>query len=41
MLNNRIGIFTSLSLASFDELSLQKQLDDIGRSKTDITREKA
>ncbi|MFA5956491.1 arsenate reductase ArsC [Hyphomicrobium sp.] len=41
MLNNRIGIFTSLPLASLDQLSLKKQLDDIGRSKTDITREKA
>ncbi len=41
MLNNRIGIFTSLPLAALDELSLQKQLDDIGRSRTDITREKA
>jgi protein-tyrosine-phosphatase len=41
MLNNRIGIFTSLPLSSLDELSLQKQLDDIGRSKTDTTREKA
>lgn len=41
MLNNRIGIFTSLPLSSLDELSLQKQLDDIGRAKTDTTREKA
>ncbi len=41
MLNNRIGIFTSLPLASLDELSLQKQLDDIGRSKADSIREKA
>lgn len=40
MLNNRIGIFTSLPLFSLDELSLQKQLDDIGRSKADSTREK-
>lgn len=33
MLNNRIGIFTSLPLKSLDELTLQKQLDAIGRSK--------
>lgn len=41
MLNNRIGIFTSLPLASLDELSLQKQLDSIGRSKNAMTPEKA
>jgi protein-tyrosine-phosphatase len=41
MLNNRISIFTSLPLSSLDELSLQKQLDDIGRSRADSTREKA
>jgi protein-tyrosine-phosphatase len=33
MLNNRIGIFTSLPLASLDQIALQKQLDDIGRTK--------
>lgn len=33
MLNNRIGIFTSLPLGSLDEIALQKQLDDIGRFK--------
>ncbi|MBY0560117.1 arsenate reductase ArsC [Hyphomicrobium sp.] len=33
MLNNRIGIFTSLPLSSLDTLSLQRRLDDIGRSK--------
>jgi arsenate reductase (thioredoxin) len=41
MLNNRIGIFTSLPLTSLDKLSLQRRLDDIGKSKTDVTREKA
>jgi len=41
MLNNRISIFTSLPLSSLDELSLQQQLDDIGRSKADTSREKA
>jgi protein-tyrosine-phosphatase len=33
MLNNRIGIFTSLPLKALDELTLQKQLDAIGKSK--------
>jgi arsenate reductase (thioredoxin) len=32
MLNNRISIFTSLPLRSLDQLSLQKQLDSIGKS---------
>lgn len=32
MLYQRIGIFTSLPLASLDKLSLQKRLDEIGRS---------
>lgn len=41
MLYQRIGIFTSLPLASLDKLSLQKRLDDIGRSKVDVTREQA
>jgi arsenate reductase (thioredoxin) len=34
MLNNRISIFTSLPLKSLDELTLRKQLDAIGKSKT-------
>lgn len=33
MLNNRIGIFTALPLKSLDDLTLQKQLDAIGKSK--------
>lgn len=41
MLNNRIGIFTSLPLTSLDELSLRKQLDDIGRSQSAIAPESA
>ncbi|MBY0560460.1 arsenate reductase ArsC [Hyphomicrobium sp.] len=41
MLNNRIGIFTSLPLKSLDGLSLQKRLDDIGRTKADVTPERA
>jgi arsenate reductase len=31
-LNNRIGIFVSLPLASLDKLSLQRRLDDIGKT---------
>jgi len=41
MLNNRIGIFTSLPLKSLDSLSLQKHLHDIGRTKIDVTPERA
>ena len=33
MLYQRISIFTNLPLASLDKLSLQRRLDDIGRSK--------
>ena len=33
MLNQRIGIFTNLPLASLDKLSLQKHLDEIGRTE--------
>jgi arsenate reductase len=33
MLYQRIGIFTNLPLSSLDNLSLQRRLDDIGRSK--------
>ena len=33
MLYQRIGIFTNLPLRSLDKLSLQKRLDDIGRTK--------
>ena len=33
MLYQRISIFTSLPLASLDRLSLQRRLDDIGRTK--------
>src|SRR5512147_1001817 len=32
MLNNRISIFASLPIPSLDRLSLQKRLDEIGRS---------
>ncbi len=33
MLYQRIGIFTNLPLKSLDKLSLQRHLDDIGRTK--------
>jgi hypothetical protein len=33
MLNNRISIFVSLPIRSLDKLTLQKQLDSIGKSK--------
>jgi arsenate reductase (thioredoxin) len=33
MLYQRIGIFTNLPLSSLDKLSLQRRLDDIGRTK--------
>jgi arsenate reductase len=36
MLHQRISIFTSLPLASLDALSLQKRLDDIGRTKAPV-----
>jgi protein-tyrosine-phosphatase len=41
MLNQRIGIFVNLPIRSLDSLSLQRRLDDIGRSKADASREKA
>ena len=37
MLTNRINIFVSLPLAKLDHLSLQKQLDAIGKSKDAVT----
>ncbi len=33
MLTNRINIFVSLPLGSLDELTLQKRLDTIGKTK--------
>jgi arsenate reductase (thioredoxin) len=41
MLNQRIGIFISLPIRSLDALSLQKRLDDIGRSQPSKAREGA
>lgn len=35
MMHQRISIFTSLPLASLDKLTLQKSLDDIGRTRAD------
>jgi hypothetical protein len=32
MLSNRISVFASLPLRSLDHLSLQKRMDEIGRS---------
>lgn len=37
MLRNRIGLFVNLPIASLDRLSLQKRLDDIGRSSQAAT----
>jgi len=36
MLFQRISIFTALPLASLDQLSLQKRLDDIGGAKPEV-----
>jgi hypothetical protein len=33
MLNQRIGLFTSLPIASLDKLTLQNRLREIGRSQ--------
>ena len=33
LLNQRIGIFVNLPMASLDNLSLQKHLDEIGRTE--------
>jgi hypothetical protein len=41
MLNQRIGIFVSLPLRSLDGLTLQKRLDDIGRTPCSEPAEKA
>ena len=34
MLKNRISLFMSLPIASFERMGLQKSLDDIGRAGT-------
>jgi arsenate reductase len=41
MLNQRIGIFVSLPLEKLSKLSLQKELDQIGRSKISVSRQPA
>jgi arsenate reductase len=38
MLERRIGIFTSLPVRAFDQLSLQKKLNDIGRISDAVER---
>ena len=38
MLNNRISIFVSLPIGSLDKLSLQKRVDEIGRTKVGGTK---
>ena len=38
MLNQRIGIFVSLPLDKLSKLSLQKQLDEIGKTKAETER---
>jgi len=38
MLTNRINIFVSLPLRSLDQLSLQRQLDAIGKTEDDASR---
>jgi hypothetical protein len=35
MLNNRISVFVSLPIRSLDKLTLQRQLDSIGRTNGD------
>lgn len=39
MLNQRISIFVNLPISSLDKLTLQKRLDDIGRSGSPAVRE--
>ncbi len=41
MLYQRIGIFTNLPLASLDKLSLQKHLDEIGRTEMPASERRA
>jgi protein-tyrosine-phosphatase len=41
MLNQRISIFVNLPIESLSRLSLQRHLDDIGRTRADTSRESA
>jgi protein-tyrosine-phosphatase len=38
MLSNRIGIFVNLPLATLDQLSLQKRLDQIGKTRDALAK---
>lgn len=38
MFNQRIGIFTSLPLGSLDQMSLQRKLNEIGRTTGATTK---
>lgn len=37
MLGNRIRIFTNLPIRSLDEMTLQRQIDDIGRARAKVS----
>jgi protein-tyrosine-phosphatase len=41
MLHQRISIFVNLPISSLDGLSLQRRLDEIGRTSAETSREKA
>lgn len=41
MLNQRISIFVNLPIESLSRLSLQRHLDDIGRTRADTSKESA
>jgi len=41
MLNQRISIFVSLPIESLSKLSLQRHLDEIGRTRADMTKQSA
>ena len=41
MLTNRIGIFVSLPFDKLSKLSLQEELDEIGRTRASTTKEPA
>lgn len=41
LLSNRIDIFANLPLRSLDKLSLKQQLDEIGKTNADATKEDA
>jgi arsenate reductase (thioredoxin) len=41
MLNQRISIFVNLPIESLNKLSLQRHLDDIGRTRADMSKQSA